>query len=96
MSRNDLLPTTATAAAPRPPKPAEALLTRKELAHYITHELGRPMSFSTLSKLGALGEGPPVHEWWGRFPLYRREDAKAWADARARKTKPGVGESVVP
>jgi hypothetical protein len=26
-----------------------------------------------------------VHEWWSRFPLYQREDGKAWADARARK-----------
>jgi hypothetical protein len=68
-------------------KPSEALLTRKELAGYISNELGRPMSFSTLTKLCALGEGPPAYEWWGRFPLYRRQDGKAWADARARKAR---------
>jgi hypothetical protein len=61
------------------------LLTRRELAEYITNELGRPMSYSTLTKLCALGEGPPVYEWWSRFPLYQREGGKAWADARARK-----------
>src|SRR6516165_287637 len=80
---------TTTSRAPAKPvqsaKPPEALLTRKELAGYISNELGRPMSFSTLTKLCALGEGPPVHEWWSRFPLYQREDGKAWADARARK-----------
>ena len=37
-------------------KPPEALFTRKELAGYISNELGRPMSFSTLTKLCALGE----------------------------------------
>jgi hypothetical protein len=71
-------------------KMPEALLTRKELAGYITNDLGRPMSFSTLTKLCALGEGPPVFEFWGRFPLYRRQDGKAWADARARKV-PSAG-----
>jgi hypothetical protein len=83
---------TITSRAPakplQPTKPPEALLTRKELAGYISSELGRPMSFSTLTKLCALGEGPPVYEWWGRFPLYRRQDGKAWADARARKVRP--------
>ena len=60
---------TITSRAPAKPvqstKPPEALLTRKELAGYISNELGRPMSFSTLTKLCALGEGPPVYEWWG-------------------------------
>jgi hypothetical protein len=73
------------ATTPYTAKSPEALLTRRELADYITNELGRPISFSTLTKLCALREGPPVHEWWSRFPLYRREDGKAWADARARK-----------
>ncbi len=80
--------TVQPATIPHAAKPPEALLTRKELADYITNELGRPISFSTLTKLCALGEGPPVHEWWSRFPLYRREDGKAWADARARKVRP--------
>jgi hypothetical protein len=86
----------AITPAARQAKPADALLTRKELSEYITNELGRPLSFSTLSKVCALGEGPPVYEWWGRFPLYRREDGRAWADARARKMKPGTKAEASP
>jgi hypothetical protein len=39
-------------------KSADALLTRLESAEYISKELGRPLSFSTLQKLCAWGEGP--------------------------------------
>jgi hypothetical protein len=74
----------------RPPKPAGALLTRRELAEYLTEVRGRPTSFSTLNKLCALGEGPPVHEWWGPFALYAQEDGDAWSDARASKTRPAT------
>jgi hypothetical protein len=35
-------------------------------------DAGMP-GFGPLTKLCALGEGPPVYEWWGRFPLYRRQ-----------------------
>jgi hypothetical protein len=66
-------------------KPAGALLTRHEAALYINNELGRPMSFSTLQKLCAWGEGPPVATWWGRRPLYSREGIRAWTENRGRK-----------
>jgi hypothetical protein len=61
---------------------SEPFLTRQQAADYIRDELGRPMSFSTLTKLCALGEGPEPAAWWGRRPLYSRDGLRAWADAR--------------
>jgi len=80
---------------PIKPKSPDALLMRAEAAQYIDRELGRPMAFSTLQKLCALHEGPPVAEYWGRRPLYSREDLKAWVEARGGKTRP-VKESQEP
>jgi hypothetical protein len=68
-------------------KSADALLTRLESAEYISKELGRPLSFSTLQKLCAWGEGPTVAAWWGRRPLYSRNNLHAWVDARSRPKK---------
>jgi hypothetical protein len=65
-----------------PQKPPGALLTRREAAEYVRHDLGRPLSFSTLTKLCALDEGPPVAAQWGRRPLYSREDLRAWVESR--------------
>jgi hypothetical protein len=76
------------AAAPNSNKPTTALFTRAEAAEFVAVELGFPLSFSTLEKLCALREGPPVARWWGRRPLYARNDLKAWAEARSRKTGP--------
>ena len=45
------------------------------------------MSFSTAAKLAAQGEFAPAALWWGRRPLYRRDDLRAWAEARSRLTK---------
>ena len=81
--------------SPKPPKSPDALLTRAEAAAYIDRELGRPMAFSTMQKLCALREGPPVAEYWGRRPLYSRADLKAWVEARGGKTRP-VKESQEP
>jgi hypothetical protein len=72
------------------PKPAAALLTRHEAADYVRHELGRPLSFSTLTKLCALGEGPPVADYWGRRPLYSRNGLREWAENRGRKQRDGA------
>jgi hypothetical protein len=65
------------------PKPA-ALLTRHEAAEYVRRELGRPLSFSTMTKLCALGEGPPVTEYWGRRPLYSPDGLRQWVESRGR------------
>lgn len=62
-------------------------LTRRQAAEYIRDILGRPFSFSTASKLAALGEFAQPALWWGRRPLYTRNDLRNWAEARSRLTK---------
>jgi hypothetical protein len=66
-------------------KPPGEYLTRRQAAEYIREVLGRPFSFSTASKLAALGEFAPPALWWGRRPLYKRDDLRAWAEARSRR-----------
>jgi hypothetical protein len=46
--------------------------------------LGRPMSFSTATKLAALGEFAAPALWWGRRPLYTREGLRSWVEGRQR------------
>jgi len=62
-------------------------LTRRQAAEYIRDILGRPFSFSTASKLAAMGEFAPPALWWGRRPLYTRDDLRAWVLARSRPAK---------
>ena len=63
---------TDTDSTPQP-KPVDALLTRLEAAEFIRHDLGRPLSFSTLTKLCALGRGATHREPVGTAPaLYAR------------------------
>jgi hypothetical protein len=62
-------------------------LTRRQAAQYIRDILGRPFSFSTASKLAAQGEFAQPAMWWGRRPLYTRDDLRAWAEARSRPVK---------
>lgn len=88
--------------APRPPpsigtsdRPLREYLTRREAAEYIRDELGRPMSFSTAAKLAAQGEFAPAALWWGRRPLYRRDDLRPRAEARSRLTKEHALSGVV-
>jgi hypothetical protein len=50
------------------------------------------MSFSTASKLAALGEFAEPRVWWGRRPLYTRDDLRQWVEARSRPTKQPVVE----
>jgi hypothetical protein len=70
----------------RQAKPADALLTRREAARYINQELGHPLSFSTLTKICALGGGPPIACWWGRRPLYDRNSLRAWTESREKRS----------
>jgi hypothetical protein len=63
------------------------LQTRRQAADYVRGVLGYPMSFSTASKLAAQGEFATPAVWWGRRPLYRAADLRAWAEARSRLTK---------
>jgi hypothetical protein len=71
-------------------------LTRRQAAAYIRDILGRPLSFSTASKLAALGEFAPAALWWGRRPLYTRDDLRAWAEERSRPTKQRNERAAVP
>jgi hypothetical protein len=68
--------------------PPAGLLTRRQAADYIRDVLGRPMSFSTAQKLAALGEFAEPALWWGRRPLYRREELQAWVEKRGRSHPP--------
>jgi hypothetical protein len=81
------IPAPITAPAPKTPKPAGEYLTRHQAAEYIRDELGRPMSFSTASKLAALGEFAAPAVWWGRRPLYTRDGLRQWAEGRTRKVE---------
>lgn len=74
--------------APIPDAPRDRLTeyqTRRQAADYIRDVLGYPMSFSTASKLAAQGEFATPAVWWGRRPLYRAADLRAWAEARSRR-----------
>jgi hypothetical protein len=70
-------------------------LTRRQAAEYIRDILGRPFSFSTASKLAALGEFARPAVWWGRRPLYTRDDVRQWVEARSRATKGGSQNKAV-
>lgn len=63
-------------------------LTRREAAGFIRTVLGRPFSFSTATKLSALGEFAQPAVWWGRRPLYTREGLRAWVAARESFSRP--------
>jgi hypothetical protein len=66
------------------PRLPGAYRTRREAAEYLQSR-GYPISFSTLTKLCAIGEGPEPAVWWGPRPLYTDEILDAWAEARSRK-----------
>jgi hypothetical protein len=68
----------------RPAKLPGAYRTRHEAAEYLQAR-GYPISFSTLTKLCALGEGPEPAAWWGSRPLYTDPILDAWAKARCRR-----------
>jgi hypothetical protein len=62
-------------------------LTRRQAAEYVRDILGRPFSFSSATKLAAMGEFAQPALWWGRRPLYTRDDLRRWVEARSRPTK---------
>ena len=80
------------ARTPRTPKLPGAYRTRHEAAEYLQSR-GYPISFSTLTKLCALGEGPEPAAWWGSRPLYTDPMLDAWAEARSRKCKHPASEA---
>jgi hypothetical protein len=62
----------------------DAYRTRREAAEFLQAR-GYPISFSTLTKLCALGEGPDPAAWWGARPLYTDAGLDAWAETRCRR-----------
>jgi hypothetical protein len=65
------------------PKLPGAYRTRREAAEYLQSR-GFPISFSTLTKLAALGEFAAPTLWWGSRPLYTESTLDAWADSRSQ------------
>lgn len=65
----------------------DKFLTREQAAAFLREEIGIPIEFSTLEKLCALRQGPPVAARWGRRVLYLPADLEAWARKRVRPTK---------
>ena len=63
-------------------------LTRKQLREFLNSQ-GIPIGKSTLDKLCALGQGPPVAAWWGRLALHGPAESLAWAMARLRLVRAG-------
>jgi hypothetical protein len=68
---------------------SQRLHTREELRKAILDERGGRLGKSTFNKLcsPAIGEGPPVAAWSGKYPLYRLEDGLAWYDSRLSPTR---------
>ena len=60
-----------------------ALLTREQMRVQL-NERGFPITVSYLNKvcLPSVNAGPPVAKWWGKRPLYRLDEALAWAESR--------------
>lgn len=69
-------------------QPPEAYLTRREATDFINSVLGRPLSFSTATTLASRGEFAQPTVWWGRRPLYTRENLCAWVESRERRQSP--------
>jgi hypothetical protein len=68
---------------------SKLLLTREQLRLTILAEKGGKLGKSTFAKLcsPAIGEGPPVAAWSGRYPLYRAEDGFRWFESRLSATR---------
>src|SRR5258708_31988564 len=87
MSSNPVISDTIPSPAAHRAQPPAEYLTRRQAAEFIRDVLGRPFSFSTATKLAALGEFAPPATWWGRRPLYSREGLRIWTEARSRPSR---------
>jgi len=66
------------------------LLRRHALAQALT-EAGFPTAATTLATKATRGGGPPFR-LYGRIPLYRWEDALAWAESRLSAPRQSTSE----
>jgi hypothetical protein len=62
---------------------AAPLLTREQVRLKL-NERGYPLTASYFNKISlpSVNAGPPAAKWWGKRPLYRLDEALAWAEAR--------------
>src|SRR5262245_784265 len=74
--------------------PLPELVTREQLRQHLI-SLGFPIAFGTMHRLcsPAVNQGPPIHGYWGRHPVYRLEDGIAWARARFARMACVTGSS---
>jgi hypothetical protein len=72
------------------PQNPDALLCRRDTAQALT-ESGYPTPPATLATMACRGDGPPYHKY-GRAPLYRWEDALAWAKSRLSEARTSTSE----
>ncbi len=66
------------------PANSTPLLTREKLRLRLNEEYGFPFTTSYFNKicLPSVNAGPPVAKWFGKRPLYRLDEALAWAESR--------------
>jgi hypothetical protein len=71
--------------------PDQVLLTREQLLQRL-NERGFPIKASYFNKicLPSRNAGPPPAVWYGKRPLYRLEDAIAWAESKCRPSRCGA------
>lgn len=69
----------------------DAMLSRDQTAAILQAE-GFKVSKSTLATLATRGGGPPYQKF-GKYSLYRRDDALAWAKGRLRKPVRSTSEA---
>jgi hypothetical protein len=62
---------------------AKEFLTRPEAAEFLS-AIGFKISLQTLHCYASRRSGPNIATYWGRRPLYRPADLRAWAESRLR------------
>jgi len=80
---------------PQQTSPTDAALLTREQLRLKLNELGYPLTQSYFNKISlpSVNAGPPVAKWWGKRPLYRLDEALAWAESRCG---PSPGKLVTP
>jgi hypothetical protein len=68
----------------------EPRLSRREASAYLT-SLGYRVAPASLAKYASIGGGP-IYQTFGRIPLYRPRDLRAWAEARCSAPRRSTSE----
>lgn len=64
---------------------------RREASAYLAEVHGVPVAFTTLEKMASVGGGPSF-VYFGRIPLYPREELDRWAMAKLGKIVASTSE----